>query len=145
MKLLLIVHLLLLPLEALRPRWSDAGQFAVVEKKTVLSVSPEATKEGVRLGMRSGGVAAVSPATMLLERAPERETASMDAIATALMQFTPEVTFQEYFSVLLDVRASLRLFGGPQSICHSVKHTVEALGFTAQIGAAPTAQGTWLT
>lgn len=94
--------------------------------------------------MRSGGVAAVSPSTALLERAPEREAASMDAVATALMQFTPEVTLQEDFSVLLDVSASLTLFGGPHSICHDVKRTVEALGFTAQIGAAPTAQGAWL-
>lgn len=107
-------------------------------------MSREAALDGVRVGMRIGGVSAVSPDTMTLERAPEQEARALDAISTALMQYTPEVTFQSDFSVLLDVSASLTLFGGPHALCWLVMRNIEALGFTARLGAAPTAEGAWL-
>lgn len=107
-------------------------------------MSPQAARAGVRLGMRSGGVAAVAPGTAILERAPEKEELALDAISTALMQYTPEVTYQSDFSVLLDVSASLTLFKGPHALCVRVAHSIETLGFTAQLGAAPTAEGAWL-
>ncbi|MYN26961.1 Y-family DNA polymerase [Duganella levis] len=144
MKLLLSVHLPLLPLEALRPRWSEPGSFAVVDQGDVISMSPSAAMEGVKVGMRSAGVAAVSPNTIVLERAQEREEVALDALATALMQFTPEVTFQPDFSVLLDVSASLTLFRGPHALCARVTASVEAMGLSAQLGVAPTAEAAWL-
>lgn len=107
-------------------------------------MSREAALDGVRLGMRTGGVAAVSPSTQTLEREVELEARAMDAIATALMQYTPEVTFQADFSVLLDVSASLTLFRGPHALCGRVMRTIEAMGFTARLGVAPTAEAAWL-
>jgi hypothetical protein len=62
----------------------------------------------------------------------------------ALLQYTPEVTLQDDFSILMDVNASLRLFKGPHAICKAIAHSIAALGFTARLGAAPTAQGAWL-
>lgn len=144
MKFLLSVYLPLLPLETLRPRWSEPGSFAVVDKGIVLCMSSEAELAGVRAGMRSGGVSAISPDTVILERASDKEILALDAIATALMQYTPEVTFQENFSLLLDVTASLKLFRGPHALCGRVLHSTRALGFTAYIGAGPTAEGAWL-
>jgi len=107
-------------------------------------MSPEAARAGVRLGMRSGSVAAVAPNTAILERAPEKEELALNAISTALMQYTPEVTFQNDFSVLLDVTASLTLFRGPHALSLRVMHSIVTLGFTAQLGMAPTAEGAWL-
>jgi protein ImuB len=128
----------------MRPRWSEAGSFVVTDQGAVLVMSLDAARDGVRVGMRVGGVSAVSPHTVALERAPEQEALAINAITTALMQYTPEVTCQEDFSVLLDVSASLTLFGGPHALCSRVMRTVEALGFTAIVGAAPTAEGAWL-
>lgn len=142
--MLLSVYLPLLPLECMRPRWSEAAAFVVIDKGAVLTMSRDAARDGVRVGMRTGGVSAVSPATQTLERAPEQETRAMEAIATALMQYTPEVTFQPDFSVLLDVSASLTLFRGPHALCSRVMRNIEELGFTARLGAAPTAEGAWL-
>lgn len=134
----------LLSLEALRPRWSEPGPYAIIDKGLVVTMSQEAARAGVRLGMRSGGVAAIAPNTSLLERELEKEEASLDAIATALMQYTPEIAFQADHSLLLDVTASLTLFRGPHSLCARVLRSIETLGFTAQLGAAPTAEGAWL-
>src|SRR5471032_2103061 len=68
MKLLFVVYLPLLPLESLRPRWSDPGRFVVMDQGMVATMSPEAVRAGVRIGMRSGGVSAVAPDTVILER-----------------------------------------------------------------------------
>lgn len=116
----------------------------VIDRGVVLTMSREAALDGVRAGIRTGGVSAVSPSTVILERVPEQEARALDAITTALMQYTPEVTLQSDFSVLLDVSASLTLFRGPHALCGRVMRNIEALGFTARLGAAPTAEGAWL-
>lgn len=138
------MHLPLLPLEALCPRWSEAAPRVVIDQGRVLAMSREAARAGVRHDMRSGGVLAVAPETVFLERNPDKEAESLNAVSTALMRFTPEVTFDDDFSVLLDVTASLRLFGGAHALCLLVKNSVVALGFSLQLGAAPTAYGAWL-
>jgi protein ImuB len=144
MKLLLSVYLPLLPLETLRPSWSEPGSYAVMHQEQVTAMSPGAARNGVRFGMRCGGVSAIAPGTTLLERSLAKEALALDAIAMALMRYTPEVTFQDDFSVLMDVSASLRLFRGPHAICGLVSRSISALGFTAYLSAAPTAQGAWL-
>ncbi|WP_036173589.1 DNA polymerase Y family protein [Massilia sp. 9096] len=144
MKLMLCVYLPLLPLEALRPRWSEPGAYVVVHDGVVCSRSLEAAQAGVHVGMRAAGAAAVAPSTIQLERKLDLEQQRLDAVAMALMQYTPEVTFLDAESVLLDVTASLRLFNGPVEICHRVIKSVSTLGFNAQLGAAPTAKAAWL-
>ena len=116
----------------------------VVEHGLVLTMSQQAAQAGVRAGMRSGGVAAIAPHTTILERATEKEALALDAIATALMQYTPDITYQQDWSLLLDVSASLTLFKGPHALCLRVLRSVAALGFTLQLGSAPTAEGAWL-
>lgn len=144
MKLLLSAHLPLLPLEALRPCWSEPGAFVVIDKEVVVSMSTGAARAGVRLGMRSGGVMAVSPDTTILERDHAKEEIALNALATTMMQYTPEVAYQPDFSVLLEVSASLTLFKGPLALCNRVMRSIEMLGFTVQLGAAPTPEGAWL-
>lgn len=104
----------------------------------------EAAQCGIRLRMRRDSVSALAPTATALDRSPEKENQALQAIATALMQFTPEIVFQEEFSVLLDVSASLTLFKGPHSLCLRVSGILSSLGFTSQVGTAPTAEGAWL-
>src|SRR4051812_29030203 len=127
--LLLIIHLPLLPLETLRPSWSEPGAYAVMDREQVLVASRLASRDGVAVGMRSGGVATIAPLTIMLDRDLEKEKVALEAIATALLQFTPEVAFAEDFSLLLDVSASLRLFGGPLALCRRVSASMRTLGF----------------
>src|SRR5699024_1204487 len=60
------------------------------------------------------------------------------------LQYTPEVSIAEEQTLLLDVTASLRLFGGPRSLYRQLARTLRQLQFTAIIGTAPTAYGAWL-
>ncbi|MCU6501847.1 DNA polymerase Y family protein [Rugamonas sp. A1-17] len=144
MPLLLSLYLPLLPLETLRRSWSEPAAHAVMDGGEVLIASPLAMESGVRPGMRTGGVATIAPGTIMLERDVEKEARALDAVALALLQFTPNVAFDADFSMMLDVGASLRLFGGPVALCRLVRHSVQRLGFTAVLGGAPTAHGAWL-
>lgn len=144
MRLWIGVHLPLLPLEAYRPRWSEPGPYVVLDGDRVLVASQQAMDAGVRLGMKRGGVLALCPAAGLHERDDKREQVALQCIALCLLQYTPEVTFAESHSLLMDVTASLRAFGGMRKLFRLVQLGVLDLGFTAHVSLAPTAQGAWL-
>jgi protein ImuB len=101
----------------------------------------EARECGVRIGMRRGGALAIAPGLTLHERDEAREQAALQSTALMLLQYTPELALGEDATLLLDARASLRLFGGHRALCRRVRHSVAAMGFTTWLGAAPTAHG----
>lgn len=99
---------------------------------------------GVRPGMRRGGVLTLSPDIEAYGRDVAREDDILRAVAVALMRFSPDVVVCDEGIVLVDVTASLRLFGGVAKLCHALAPVIDAIGVTARISAAPTGQGAWL-
>ncbi len=138
------MHLPLLPLETFRPRWSEPGLHVVISGNRVTAASTEAMAAGVRLGMRRGGALAICPQARLHERDMAAERNALAEAALASLQYTPEVAQAAGNSLLLDVSASLSAFGGRRALCRRIAASVEALGFSARISMAPTAQGAWL-
>lgn len=138
------MHLPLLPLETCRPRWSEPGPHVVIEHERVLAASRPALDAGVRIGMKQGGVAALCPQAVLHQRDALREQAALESVALCLLQYTPDVAFAAQHSLLMEVGASLRAFGGMRRLFRLAESGVLALGFTVRIGMAPTAQGAWL-
>ena len=116
----------------------------VLEQEAVLAVSPSAQALGVRPGMRRGGALMLAPEARMQQRAEQREAEALHAVAMALLQFTPQVAPAEDASLLLDVGASLRLFGGIGRLYRLVQDSLDKLGFTGVLGVAPTARGAWL-
>ena len=116
----------------------------VLEQERVLAASPLARAAGVQAGLRRGGVLMLLPDARLYQRAPEREDAALHAVAMALLQFTPQVAQAEEAVLLMDVGASLRLFGGVRALCRRIRASLLALGFSASLSCAPTARGAWL-
>lgn len=106
--------------------------------------SNAALAAGVKTGMRRGGVLMLLPDARIHERAPLLEADAHDAVALALLQYTPQVTAAEESTLLMDIGASLRLFGGIAALCRRVRDSVRRLGFTASVACAPTARGAWL-
>jgi protein ImuB len=146
MRVFLAVHLPKLPLEVFRPKWSPepAHGCAVLEKDKVVMADPAARSAGVRPGMKRGGVLTLSPETEMYERDSGREAAAHREVGIALMRFSPEVALLDEATVVVEIGASLRLFGGLLALCRDAKAILAALGFTARISAAPTGQGAWL-
>ena len=116
----------------------------MLEQDRVLAVSPMARAAGIGRGMRRGGVLMLMPEARLHERNPAREAEALDAVALAMLQFTPQVALAEEATLLLDIGASLRLFGGIRALCARVRASLRALGFSASVSCAPTARAAWL-
>ncbi|MFM0092756.1 DNA polymerase Y family protein [Paraburkholderia sediminicola] len=140
------VHLPLLYLEVFRPKWSpDTGAGVVVlDRERVVALDGGARAAGVRPGMRKGGVRTLAPHARLCERDPGREHDTTVALATGLLQFSPQVAPASENTVLVDVSASLRLFGGVRALLQAMKRVAETIGVTASFGVAPTGEGAWL-
>ena len=103
-----------------------------------------AAEQGVRIGMRSTSVHSIAPQVVLQARDPLREQQSFDAVALALMQYTPEIASIDNQSLVLEISASLSLFGGHQRLSRRIHKAIQRLGFSLKMGMAPTAQAAWL-
>ncbi|AOB30888.1 DNA polymerase [Bordetella sp. H567] len=145
MQLWIAIHLPRLALDALHPPWPlDATACAVIEHECVMALTPAAAAHGIRLGMRRAGANTLAPHAILLDRAPAAESAALEGAALALLQYTPDVALGDQDSLLLNVGASLRVFGGPRALARRVAGTLRTLGLQARLGMAPTAGGAWL-
>ncbi len=105
----------------------------------MIALNRLAAEQGVRPGMRRAGAEALAPGVQLQPRDLLRERQTFDAVALALMQYTPEIAADGH-DLLLDVSASLSLFGGPRRLSRRVRGSVHALGLSVRLGMAPTAQ-----
>jgi protein ImuB len=144
MRLWIGLYLPQLPLEVFSPNWSTDAGCVVLEQERVLAASPLARAAGVQIGMRRGGVLMLMPEARIVERSLDREAEALHAVALALLQYTPQVAQAEESTLLIDIGASLRLFGGVRSLCRRVRASLRALGFSSYLSCAPTARGTWL-
>jgi len=145
------VHLPRLPLDALRPQWSDPAALPlpvmVLEQERVVSANRLAAREGVHVGLRRAGAQALVPHALQLERDPAAEARLLQALALTLLAFTPHVTLDlaDEATVLLEVEASLRLFRGHRALCRAVRRCARGLGLASQIGTGTTGRGAaWL-
>jgi protein ImuB len=138
------LHHPLLGLETFRPRWCDPGSDVLIDHGRVSLMSETAAYNGIRAGLREGGALMLCPDASLFYRDALKEQATLENIALAMMRFTPEVAMAPESSLLMEVTASLKLFRGARRLSSLVRETIHALGFSAQIGMAPTAQGAWL-
>ncbi|MDN4057230.1 DNA polymerase Y family protein [Massilia sp. YIM B02769] len=144
MRLWIGLHLHQLPLEVFSPNWCNDAGSVVLEQERVLAASPAARAAGVAPGMRRGGVLVLMPDVRLHVRSPEREAEALNTAALALLQYTPLVAVAEESTLLIDIGASLRLFGGIRALCRRVRASLRALGYSGVLSCAPTARGAWM-
>lgn len=144
MQLWIGLHLSHLPLEVFHANWSSDSVAVVLDQEKVLGVSRTARAAGIKPGMRRGGVLMLEPEAHIHDRSPQKETEALQAVAMAMLQYTPEVAEAEESTLLLNVGASLRLFGGVRSLCRRVRADLRTLGFTGRVSCAPTARSAWL-
>ncbi len=109
-----------------------------------MALSPLARAAGIKPGMRRAGALMLAPQARLHERSPELEAQALQAVALALLQYSPLVAQGEEATLLVDVGASLRLFGGVRTLCRRIAASLRALGYTGVLSCAPTARGAWL-
>jgi protein ImuB len=118
--------------------------FALSDHARILLPDLVAFRLGVRPGSTRSHAFALAPQLTLLAVDVRLETQALEAVALALLAFTPKVVLSQANTVLLEVGASVRLFGGMKALLSKVTSTVKGCGFTSRMGCAPTAWGAWL-
>ena len=151
----LALHLPLLPLEAfcasLPPVHPDTEPRPVVliDQHRVHSVNRAAAERGIGPGIKRVTALALVADLLVADSDPAREAAALQAVVHAALVFTPSVCLHARASeerhegptVLLEVQASLRLFGGLPRLRQQLLQAVAPLGHQVQMAAAPTALG----
>ena len=101
------------------------------------ALNAAARDAGMNAGMTLASARAMESSLVALPRAPQKETQCVLQIAAWCSQFTPLVSHAKH-CVVLEVSASLRLFGGIAKLAAQVRQGMVAMGYRALIGIAPT-------
>ena len=107
--------------------------------KVVRACAEEAHAAGVREGMSINAALALVPGLHALARDVRRERQLLEAVALCGVRFTPRVSVEPPDGVLLEVRGSLRLFGGARQLCLRLQQELTvATGAKARFSITPT-------
>lgn len=123
------------------PAADAARPVVLLAEHRVHSVNRAAAECGVRPGMKRATALALAADLLPAAACPARDAAALQAVAHAALAFTPSVTLHDAQTVLLEVQASLRLFGGLEALHRRLLAAVAPLGHGVQLAAAPTALG----
>jgi protein ImuB len=145
-ELWLAVHLPALMLDSLHEPVQGTGaatHTAVVDLerngKVVRACSAAVYAAGVRPGMSINAALALVPTLQSLARDPRRERGLLEAVARRGLHFTPRVSLEPPDGVLLEVRGSLRLFGGARQLCMRLQQEITATtGASVRFAITPT-------
>jgi protein ImuB len=101
------------------------------------AINAVAREVGMNVGMTLASARAMESSLVALPRDPQKETQCVLQIAAWCSQFTPSVSINTC-GVVLEVSASLRLFGGITKLAALIRQGMVAMGYRALIGIAPT-------
>lgn len=121
----------------------EAAVAVHLQQKIVLANAAAATL-GIHPGMTTNAARALLPAIVLIKRDERAEQKALAALAQHCYRFTPMVVIKPPTCLLLEIKGSLRLFGGAQSLLAMINDSIEALGFHAQTGLGHTPLAAYL-
>lgn len=145
------LHLPLLSLEAFAATLGPdrAGlPLALVESHHIAAADAPARALGVEPGQKRATALALAPQLLLGQADAARDAHALEAVAHAALAFTPSVCLQPSpdpqrapDTVLLEVQASLRCFGGFARLLQRLREAVAPLGHRIHAASAPTPLG----
>ncbi len=138
------IHLPLLSLES----WAATLPFtlqaplALMDAKRVLHVNAPAQALGVRPGLKRATALVLAPELLLGQADAARDAQALLCVAHAALVFTPMVHLASHpaHTVLLEVQASLRCFGGEAVLLQALQAALARLPHRLHIAVAPTPQ-----
>ncbi len=128
------LHLPLLSLESFAATLAASGDergaerpIALLEAHRIVSANAAALSLGVKPGLKRATALALAPQIVLGQADPSRDALSLLPVAHAALAFTPSVSLQPALppgaaadTVLLEVQASLRYFGGLERLRQAI-------------------------
>jgi len=149
-RLWLAIHLPQLALEAVQKFSTSQKSMAVIDpqsrQQTVLACTHSARSAGIRAGQSLNAAIALDPDLKTLARDEASERARLVHLAAwCQRQFTPLVSLEPPDELLLEVKGSLKLFGGAPALVERVTMGLREQGVTGRLALAPTPTGSlWL-
>ena len=107
-------------------------------KRLIMSANTIATDLGIRPGLTLNAAYAMVPELQVLEYDEEKQATSLQQLGYWAMMFSSHVTPCMPDILLLEVGASLKLFGGIEGIVQRLQQGVQEQSLTMQLGIAPT-------
>jgi protein ImuB len=121
---------------------------ALVDEHRIAAANAAAQAQGVKPGLKRATALALAPRLVLGQADPARDAEAMLPVVHAALAFTPQVSLQPSCvpgaaadTVLLEVQASLRYFGGIDRLLQRVRQAIDPFGHELRIAIAATAQG----
>ena len=140
----LCLHLPRLPLDALHPARPDQPLAVVDAQQRLLLCNAAAAAAGVRAGLLNSAAQAVCPALQCLPAQPRAEADALRSVAAWALAFSPRISLAPPDEIVLEVGASLRLFGGLDGLRQALAAGLEGLDYQVQAGLAPNPLGAQL-
>lgn len=123
----------------------DAMPLAIVDgpapRRRIVLANDAARAGGVRAGQPLAAAQAVCPRLTPWPRDGAAERRLLETLATFAYRFSADVVIAAPDAVLIEIGASLKLFGGWPALERRLRAELSALGFRHAIAAAPTAAG----
>jgi protein ImuB len=150
------LHLPLLSLESfaatLASGRGEAGgterPIALLEAHRIVSANAAAEVLGVKPGLKRATALALASQIVLGQADAARDAAALLPVAHAALAFTPGVSLQPALepgaapdTVLLEVQASLRYFGGLERLLRGLAAALDPLGHAVRLASAATPRG----
>ncbi|MCS6945866.1 MAG: DNA polymerase Y family protein [Sutterellaceae bacterium] len=146
MPLWLAIALPSLPLQLAARALDRAAPLVIVDgppvRRQVAFCNDAAAACGIAPGLPLAAAQALARELIAVERDREQEHAALQELAAWAYQFSPQIAVRAA-GLLLEVGASLRLFGGQAPLHRRIAHGLRALGYRAAFGYAATAQAAW--
>ena len=137
------LHAALCALTADERRVLVSQPLAVVDddrRATILTCNELAAASGVRSGHSMNAAIALCAHLQFLPRVPESEAKELETLAGFCDRYTPKVSPAPPDELLVEVRGSMKLFGGLSSLIEKISNDLQALQMSAQIAVTPTPQ-----
>ncbi len=147
-RLWLAVHLPRLAVEAAADPMSGQPQVVIESRQSrarVVAAGPAAERLGIRAGLTLGAARALADHLEVVDRSPAAERERLEALAEWSDGLTPIKSIEPPDSLLLEIKGSLKLFGGIERIKAHVAGELRRRGLSGRAAAAPTPLGAlWL-
>ena len=147
------LHLPLLSLESFAQTLASGGQdpavqpIALMDAHRILHANAAAQALGVRAGLSRATALALAPQLTLGRADPARDARALEPVVHAALAFTPQVVVPlpdrpdaAPHTVLLEIEASLRYFGGLPRLLQRLQAVLHPLNHGVNTVCAPTAQ-----
>ena len=111
---------------------------------SIYQLNASAAKSGIEPGMPLPAARSLCAELQACERMPKHEQAILHALGLWALQFTSKLSLEPPHGLILEIGASLGLFGGLEKIRDEILSGLDAQGYSVHTGVAPVAAAAWL-